>query len=246
MVTKIKLSSKTVKNTPLATDYIVLLDVEANSANPPIKKALFGDIPSSVPRLDDCLAPEDNTDLNASITAHGLLPKLSNTATEFLNGQGGWSNVDSPRLDNCLAPEDNTDLNASIIAHGLLPKLSNVISEFLNGVGDWINIFTAVFNNVVAETTTTRTLSLTDSNSHIRCTNAGTTIIVFPLNTSEALPIGFGCEIEQASTGIVTFIGEGGATIVSKDHKISSNGQWGSVYVKKIAADEWRIVGDLA
>ena len=42
-------------------------------------------------KLDDLAAPDDNTDLNASTSAHGLLPKLNNTATDFLNGQGGWS-----------------------------------------------------------------------------------------------------------------------------------------------------------
>ena len=42
-------------------------------------------------KLDDLAAPDDNTDLNASISAHGLLPKLSNVATEFLNGTGAFS-----------------------------------------------------------------------------------------------------------------------------------------------------------
>lgn len=42
-------------------------------------------------KLDDLAAPDDNTDLNASSAKHGLLPKLSNVVTEFLNGQGGWT-----------------------------------------------------------------------------------------------------------------------------------------------------------
>lgn len=42
-------------------------------------------------KLDDLAAPDDNTDLNASTTVHGLLRKLSNVATEFLNGQGAWT-----------------------------------------------------------------------------------------------------------------------------------------------------------
>lgn len=42
-------------------------------------------------RLDDLAAPQDNTDLNATISAHGLLPKLSGNATDFLNGVGGFS-----------------------------------------------------------------------------------------------------------------------------------------------------------
>jgi len=42
-------------------------------------------------KLDDFAAPDDNTDLNATAAAHGLLPKLSNVATEYLSGTGVFS-----------------------------------------------------------------------------------------------------------------------------------------------------------
>lgn len=42
-------------------------------------------------KLDDLAAPDDNTDLNASTAKHGLLPKLSGSATEFLNGVGAFA-----------------------------------------------------------------------------------------------------------------------------------------------------------
>lgn len=42
-------------------------------------------------KLDDWATPDDNTDLNASTSKHGLLPKLDNQATSFLNGQGSWA-----------------------------------------------------------------------------------------------------------------------------------------------------------
>lgn len=41
--------------------------------------------------LDTLAAATDNTNLDASITAHGLLPKLSNNANEFINGVGAWA-----------------------------------------------------------------------------------------------------------------------------------------------------------
>jgi len=41
-------------------------------------------------KLDDLGAPDDNTDLDASTSAHGLLPKLANDADKFLNGVGSW------------------------------------------------------------------------------------------------------------------------------------------------------------
>ena len=41
-------------------------------------------------KLDDLAAPDNNTDLNATTGAHGLLPRLSGNAGEFLNGEGNW------------------------------------------------------------------------------------------------------------------------------------------------------------
>jgi hypothetical protein len=42
-------------------------------------------------KLDDFATPDDNTDLNATSSAHGLLPKLSNNARQFLRGDGTWA-----------------------------------------------------------------------------------------------------------------------------------------------------------
>jgi microcystin-dependent protein len=42
-------------------------------------------------KLDDLAAPDDNTDLNVTINAHGLAPKLSGNSGEFLNGLGQFA-----------------------------------------------------------------------------------------------------------------------------------------------------------
>jgi hypothetical protein len=42
-------------------------------------------------KLDELAATTDITTLNASATAHGLLPKLSNVSTQYLDGTGAWS-----------------------------------------------------------------------------------------------------------------------------------------------------------
>jgi hypothetical protein len=42
-------------------------------------------------KLDDLGAPDDNTDLNASTSAHGLCPKGSNDSEEFLRGDMTWN-----------------------------------------------------------------------------------------------------------------------------------------------------------
>jgi len=42
-------------------------------------------------KLDDLATPDDNADLNASITRHGLLKKLDNDGTHYMDGQGNWT-----------------------------------------------------------------------------------------------------------------------------------------------------------
>jgi hypothetical protein len=42
-------------------------------------------------KLDDLAAPDDNTDLNASISKHGLLPKLGGGTTNYLRADGSWA-----------------------------------------------------------------------------------------------------------------------------------------------------------
>lgn len=42
-------------------------------------------------KLDDLSAPDDNTDLDVSTTAHGLAPKAPNDANKFLDGTGAYS-----------------------------------------------------------------------------------------------------------------------------------------------------------
>lgn len=50
------------------------------------------DVPAAVGlvKLDDAVAPDDNTDLNATTLKHGLLPKLSGNAEDVLLGDGTW------------------------------------------------------------------------------------------------------------------------------------------------------------
>ena len=43
-----------------------------------------------LPKLDDLAAPDDNTDLNASTSKHGLMQKYPNTQ-QRLKGTGGWA-----------------------------------------------------------------------------------------------------------------------------------------------------------
>ena len=49
------------------------------------------DVDSTGIKLDDLGTPDNNTDLNATTGHHGLLPILSGSSGEFLNGNGGFT-----------------------------------------------------------------------------------------------------------------------------------------------------------
>jgi len=51
-------------------------------------------------KLDDLASPDDNTDLDSSESAHGLLPKLSGDTNEFLRGDGAWAEVGGESSNN--------------------------------------------------------------------------------------------------------------------------------------------------
>lgn len=59
-------------------------------------------------KLDDLAAPDNNTDLNVSTTAHGLCPILPNDATKVMDGTGAYTQT-GWTLVNKTADEDVTN-----------------------------------------------------------------------------------------------------------------------------------------
>src|SRR5262245_59088665 len=59
-------------------------------------------------KLDDLASPDDNTDLNATAGAHGLLPKLSGNSSEFLNGTGAFASVTAAEATDVTNIEGST------------------------------------------------------------------------------------------------------------------------------------------
>jgi hypothetical protein len=74
----------------------------------------------SIP-LDTLAATTDITTLNASSTAHGLLPKLSNASTQYLNGIGTWTTPPVPLTESKGTSTQQGDGSTKVftIAHGL-------------------------------------------------------------------------------------------------------------------------------
>ena len=66
-------------------------------------------------KLDDFATPDDNTDLNATSTYHGLMPKLSNNTRQFMRGDGTWATYASVTQVSTAA-EGSTYLDATALA----------------------------------------------------------------------------------------------------------------------------------
>ena len=65
----------------------------------------------AVPKLDDLTAPDDNTDLNASTSAHGLCPKFPGGTTTFLRADNTWA---SPGASSTNIKETEVDFGTAI------------------------------------------------------------------------------------------------------------------------------------
>lgn len=98
---------------------------------------------------------------------------------------------------------------------------------------------------VTTESTTSRTLALTDANDYIRCTNASATTITVPANASVAFPIGTQIDVFQAGAGQVSFVAAGGVTI-NKSEGLKIAAQYKAATLKKVDTDEWDLLGGLS
>ena len=81
--------------------------------------------------LDTFAATTDNTNLDATVAAHGLLPKLSGGSEQFLRGDGTWA---TPAGSNDFTGTDGTVDGV----HGLVPAPTAAdANKFLNADGTW-------------------------------------------------------------------------------------------------------------
>lgn len=70
-------------------------------------------------KLDDLAAPDDNTDLDATTSAHGLLPKLGGGSTNFLRADGTWAAPPTGGLSYFTESQNTSAPNATVYVNGL-------------------------------------------------------------------------------------------------------------------------------
>jgi hypothetical protein len=136
-----KVSGATAKTTPVDADSIGVVDSAASSV---VKNVTLYNLwtnfflaKAKLVKLDELAATTDVTTLNASVSVHGLLPKLGGGSVNFLRADGTWAapTATATKLDDFAATDDNTDLNASTTAHGLLLKATAPAAGLVNVVG---------------------------------------------------------------------------------------------------------------
>jgi len=121
------------------------------------------------------------------------------------------------------------------ILDGALNKLA--VFEYLGGAWQLMVPADRV-SNIVAETTTARTLILSDGdNKYIRATNASATIITVPTNASVPFPIG----TETSGVGTQNTVSFSSAGVTVNDIPGLTN--FSAWALKKVATDEWDLLG---
>ena len=95
------------------------------------------------------------------------------------------------------------------------------------------------------DSTTARTLALTDQFKSLKFTSASATTVTVPTNASVAFPTGSYVELYQFGAGQVTVSPDSGVTIRSTDSQTKLRTQYSAGVLIKVDTNEWLLTGDL-
>ena len=105
----------------------------------------------------------------------------------------------------------------------------------------------ASLSTVVANRQTdSYTLALTDAAKAVEMNKATANNLTVPQNSSVAFPVDTVVEVFQYGAGQTTFVADTNVTIRSSGGKLKLTGQYSGASLRKIATNEWALVGDIA
>lgn len=176
-----EITAITLKGTPATGDEVVLEDSAASYVK---KSATIGTLGSGI-KLDDLATPDDVVDLNSSTTEHGLLKKLDNTATNFMNGQGNWAvpaggNGGLPSATQPINSKGNDfaslqDCIDDLAGDGWIYVPDGTFSGAFTITDDNVILFGASWNTIIDGGTTGNALTVTGNYCTLRDFQAKTT-----------------------------------------------------------------------
>ena len=109
------------------------------------------------------------------------------------------------------------------------------------------NVLHGFWNGPVANRQTgSYTLVIDDNNKVLEMNVAGANNLTVPPNSSVAFAVGTVVELFQYGAGQTTVVAGAGVTIRSSGGKLKLTGQYSAASLRKIATDEWSLVGDIS
>lgn len=177
-------------------------------------------------KLDDFGAPDDNTDLNATTSAHGLCPKLGGGTTNFLRADGSWAAPGGGGGGGAADSVTFTGTNTSGLGIGSAGILTAVIVGTASGADIGISAATtsvggtAAVGVVLGEVATSATATVTVEGriTGLDTTGFGGTVLwvgasgaltsTKPTGNATQQPIAF-VTVSDASTGEVYVLPQG-------------------------------------
>lgn len=247
-----------------AVDCLILGNSITTSANIPTNEIIIGN--NAVGNGDNSITLGNNsitkTFLKGNISIGGV---TSPTDKLHINGSINLTTGNDYKINgNSIVPTvitigslinratDKTTLNDNDMFaisdsenSDILKKLtwSNLKTNTLNLI-EGTSFVPKIGNNIV-DVSNSKTLALTDNGYMQKCTNTSSINITIPANTSVAFPIGTEITITQYSSGDVVIVADTNVTIRSASNYLKIGTQYGSAVIKKIATNEWLLVGNL-
>ena len=192
-------------------------------------------------QIDDAIG--NMADMSAENTSYdnttsGLVADDVQEAIDELQAE----KVPTTRTVNSKALSSNISLTASDV--GAVPTTRTVNSKALSS--DITISQTDVGGAEILLKSTSYTLALTDNYKLNKCLSASTITVTIPLNSVVAFPVGSEIVLARYGAGAVTLSATSGVTLYSSDSKKSINKQYEFATLKKIATDEWVLLGSLS
>ena len=110
---------------------------------------------------------------------------------------------------------------------------------------DHVDIHRLLNSTINSQAGTTYTLVAADLGKVVQTTSASAVTVTVPPNSSVAFAVGTVVEVARMGTGSVT-IAQGAGVTIRTPLTLALRAQYSTATLRKIAADEWIIAGDLA
>ena len=232
--------SPSFSGTPVAPTAISGTDTDQIATTAFVKTEIHNLVASAPGALDTlnelAAALGDDANFAATIT-NSIASKLdSGTASSIYLTQDNASTIYFPisASSNLLTESEASELYLPVSASSEYLRLDTASA-----------IYSEKLISTNAQTASSYTLVLSDSNKLIEMNTASGNIILIPVNASVAFPIGTQINIIQTGAGETSITPISGVTLNSDTNKRKINSQWAAASLIKRDTDTWLLMGAL-